>query len=248
VSGVHYPDDAVERELIAYALGELDTTQRDRLERRLAGDPELRSRLSDLNATVLALSQLPGEAWAPEQPPPPPALELGPPSSAPAPRPSARRRRGLRSLRGQLALRPFTTAVAAAALVAVGVLAGVAIRSSSGSAATHVIANSKLVPIDNVDPSARAVFALTSEQTARFEVSGLAPTDGRHVYELWLMDSTSDLISIATFRVNAAGHAELTLTLPTAPSHFRYLDVSLQPLDGTALHSSISVLRGATPA
>jgi len=79
------------------------------------------------------------------------------------------------------------------------------------------------------------------------EVSGLQPTDAGHVYELWLMDSTRDLISVATFRVNAAGAAQITAPLPAPPSHFRYLDVSLQPLDGTALHSSQSVLRGRTP-
>jgi hypothetical protein len=247
VSGLHHPDNAVERELIAYAFDELDAAERERLEQRLAGDPDLRSRLAELRATALALSRLPGEAWEPEEPPPPPALDLGAASSAAAGMPNARRLRGPRSLRGRLVLRPLTAVVAAAALVAVGVLVGVLVRSSSSSTSAHIVASARLTPIGNEDSSARAVFRLASDQTARFEVSGLAPTDSRHVYELWLMDSTSDLISIATFRVNSAGRAQLTLTLPAAPSHFRYLDVSLQPLDGTALHSKISVLRGETP-
>ena len=103
-----------------------------------------------------------------------------------------------------------------------------------------------------MDPSARAVFRLASDETARFEVSGLAPTDGRHVYELWLMDSTSDLISVATFRVNAAGRAQLTLTLPAAPSHFRYLDVSLYhvipgslPASEVVKHKTLTTAEGA---
>jgi anti-sigma factor RsiW len=249
VSGTRYPDDAVERELIAFALGQLDPIETERLERRLASDPHLRSRLAELGATVLTLSQLPGEAWEAEEPPPPPALDPNASQSAPAvvAAPALRRRR-IRRRGGLPLLRPLTTVAAAAALLAVGVLVGVLARSSSSSASAHIIASARLAPIDNVDPSARAVFRLASDETARFEVSGLAPTDGRHVYELWLMDSTSDLISVATFRVNAAGRAQLTLTLPAAPSHFRYLDVSLQPLDGTALHSKTSVLRGPTPA
>jgi hypothetical protein len=60
------------------------------------------------------------------------------------------------------------------------------------------------------------------------------------------MDSTSDLVSIATFRVTAAGRAQLTLPLPTSPSHFRYLDISLQVVHGSAVHSAESVLRGRT--
>ena len=91
-------------------------------------------------------------------------------------------------------------------------------------------------------------FASTQTRPGASPSADCAPTDAGHVYELWLMDSTRDLIAVATFRVSASGHAQVSLPLPTSPSHFRYLDVSLQPLDGTALHSSRSVLRGRTPA
>ena len=248
MSDLHNLDDAVEQELVAYALGELDAVESERLEQRLADDPDLRSRFTELSATALSLSQLPAEAWEPEEPPRPPALNLLTPTSASAATPSTRRRHRLQLLGGWLALRPLATVAAAAALVAVGVLVGVLVRSSSGSTSTHIVASAQLAPIDRVDPSARAVFRLAADRTAQFDVSGLAPTDSRHVYELWLMDSASDLISIATFRVDSAGRAQLALSLPVAPSHFRYLDVSLQPLDGTALHSKISVLRGTAPA
>lgn len=107
--------------------------------------------------------------------------------------------------------------------------------------------SARLVPVDAADPAGRAVFRLASDRrSARLEVNGLAPTDTGHVYELWLMDSPSGLISIATFRVDSAGRAQLTMAVPTDPQHFRHLDVSLQPLDGTARHSSVSVLRGTT--
>jgi anti-sigma-K factor RskA len=250
MSNLRQPDDGVERELVAHALGELDAVERERLERRLADDPDLRSRFADASATVLALSQLPREAWDAGEPPPAPTLEIDPPTSAAAstlPEHAGRRRR-LRWPGGPFTVRPLATVVAATALVAIGVLVGVVVKSTSGSTTARIVAITQLAPIDKVDPSARAVFRLESDQTASFTVSGLAPTDSRHVYELWLMDSTRDLVSIATFRVGSAGHAQLTMTLPVSPSHFHYLDVSLQPLDGTAAQSKISVLRGATPA
>jgi anti-sigma-K factor RskA len=250
MSNLRRPDDGLERELVAHALGELAAVERERLEQRLADDPDLRSRFAEARATVLALSQLPREAWETEEPPPAPALDLDPPTSAAArtlPDHAGRRRRP-RLLGGQVTMRPLATVVAATALVALGVLVGVLVKSSSGSPTAPIVASAHLAPIANVDPSARAVFRLEADQTASFKVSGLAPTDSRHVYELWLMDSTRDLVSIATFRVGSAGRAQLTMTLPVSPSHFRYLDVSLQPLDGTAAQSKISVLRGATPA
>jgi anti-sigma-K factor RskA len=248
MSGPHGHDDAAERELVAYALGDLDPAERERLEQLLARDGDLQARLTELTATTLALSQLPGEAWELEEPPPPPALDPGTRVTASTRVARARHRGILRLGRREFVLRPLTLAVAATTLVALGALIGVVVRSSSGSTRARILASARLAPIDDVDPSARAVFGLTSAQTARFAVSGLAPTDKGHVYELWLMDSTSDLISVATFRVNSAGSAHLTLALPTSPSHFHYLDVSLQPLDGVALHSKTSVLRGATPA
>ncbi len=239
------PDDAIEQELIAYTLGELDAAEKQRVKERLAGDPDLRSRLAELTATADLLSQLPIEAWDTEEPPPPPALDQGKPNSVSAGA-ARRRRRGTLRLPG--VPRPLGWVAAAAALVAVGVLVGALVGSSSGGSSARIVASARLAPIGKVDRSARAVFRLASDRTARFDVSGLVPTDGRHVYELWLMDSTSDLISIATFRVNSSGRAQLALPLPVSPSHFRYLDVSLQPLDGTAVHSRVSVLRGPTPA
>jgi anti-sigma factor RsiW len=47
MSNLRQPDDGVERELVAHALGELDAVERERLERRLADDPDLRSRFAE---------------------------------------------------------------------------------------------------------------------------------------------------------------------------------------------------------
>jgi hypothetical protein len=134
----------------------------------------------------------------------------------------------------------------AVAVLAVGVAIGIAIGSSSSGSSPATVATARLSPIGGADPSARGVFRLAADRTARLAVSGLAPTGSRHVYELWLMNSTSDLISVATFRVSDGGRADITLSLPVSPSHFRYLDISRQPLDGTAVHSDASVLRAPT--
>jgi anti-sigma-K factor RskA len=243
MSSGHQRQDALDPELVAYVLDELDPDARERLERRLEGDRALRARLAELSATVGALTELPAQAWDREEPP-----RLGAPASARIVGAPARVRRPPR-LRLAPAVRrllaPLPAALGIAAL-AIGVLIGVGV-AGSGPAGPAIVATADLLPIDGTRPSASGVFRLASGRIGRLEVSGLQPTDAGHVYELWLMDSTRDLISVATFRVNAAGAAQITAPLPAPPSHFRYLDVSLQPLDGTALHSSQSVLRGRTP-
>lgn len=241
MSGHGRHHEALDPELVAYVLDELDPGARERLDQRLQADRALRVRLAELSATVGALAQLPAQAWDREEPPP-----LRPPvsaGSAPAPALRARPPRLAAAVRRVLAPLPAALAIAA---LGIGVLIGVGV-AGGGPAGPAIVATADLLPIDGTNPSARGVFRLASGRIGRLEVNGLRPTDGRHVYELWLMDSTRDLISVATFRVNAAGDAQITSPLPAAPSHFRYLDVSLQPLDGTALHSSQSVLRGRTP-
>jgi anti-sigma-K factor RskA len=230
-------DEALERELAAYALGELDAGERERIEHRLASEPGLRVQLAELSAALEAMSSLPAEAWDDVEAP---ALV------SPAPKAPPRRTRR-RSWAGSLQLRPAAVALAGAAL-ALGVVIGVGTRPSARPSEPAIVATAQLLPLDGTSAGARGVFRLDADQTGSLAVSGLAPTDAGHVYELWLMDSTRDLIAVATFRVSASGHAQVSLPLPTSPSHFRYLDVSLQPLDGTALHSSRSVLRGRTPA
>jgi anti-sigma-K factor RskA len=232
-------DGALERELAAYALGELDAAQRGRLERMLDDDPQLRARVEILTDAIDAMAELPAEAWDGVPAPP---LE---PVASPAPEP-ARAPAIARPVRRRWLTRPAAVGLALAGLAA-GLVVGVAVAPSGAPRAPATLAEAQLLPIDGTSPAARGVFRLAADQTARLAVSGLAPTDRGHVYELWLMDSTRDLISVATFRVSASGRADVTLPLPAAPSHFRYLDVSLQPLDGTALHSSHSVLRGSTP-
>jgi hypothetical protein len=66
--------------------------------------------------------------------------------------------------------------------------------------------------------------------------SGLAPGD----YQVWLYNSVIDAVSLTK-----VGGTKLTLDLklPSNASHYRYVDVSLEPADGNPNHSGQSVLR-----
>jgi hypothetical protein len=66
-------------------------------------------------------------------------------------------------------------------------------------------------------------------------------------YELWLMTSRTDLVSVTSFRTGASGTALLRLVLPDNPSHYRFLDVSVQRVDSGAAISRDNVLRAAIP-
>jgi hypothetical protein len=85
-----------------------------------------------------------------------------------------------------------------------------------------------------------------SDGELQLSVHGLAATTTGHYYEAWLMTSTQRLISLASFQVAKRGHAQLTVHLPTAPSRYRYIDISLQSVADGAGHSQQSVLRGPT--
>ncbi len=61
-------------------------------------------------------------------------------------------------------------------------------------------------------------------------------------YEAWLLTDTRHLAPIVAFDVDRHGHAALVLRLPQDPHHYRYLDISVQRVGGTA-HSGHSVLR-----
>jgi hypothetical protein len=59
-------------------------------------------------------------------------------------------------------------------------------------------------------------------------------------YQVWLYDSVLDARSLGA----ATGtKIELDLKLPRNATHYRYVDVSLEPKDGNPNHSGRSVLR-----
>jgi anti-sigma-K factor RskA len=77
----------------------------------------------------------------------------------------------------------------------------------------------------------------------RLDVSGLRPTGSRGFYEVWMLRSPRDLVSLGTFKVDANGRADVELPVTVDAKRFPIVDVSVEPVDGNPAHSSISVLR-----
>jgi hypothetical protein len=71
------------------------------------------------------------------------------------------------------------------------------------------------------------------------DVSGL-PNPHGGAYQVWLYDSVIDAVSLVQVR---GTKLTLDLKLPRTASHYRYLDISLEPADGNPNHSGQSVLR-----
>jgi anti-sigma-K factor RskA len=77
-------------------------------------------------------------------------------------------------------------------------------------------------------------------------LADLPASESGEFYELWLLNSPDDLISVGSIQVPASGEVEVTLPVPLPPERYRFLDLSIEPADGNPAHSGQSVLRGAT--
>ena len=76
----------------------------------------------------------------------------------------------------------------------------------------------------------------------------MQPSADGNFYELWLLNSADDLVSLGSFRVPASGEADVTVPLPADPEGFAALDISAEPDDGDPAHSTRSVLRAPLTA
>jgi hypothetical protein len=74
-------------------------------------------------------------------------------------------------------------------------------------------------------------------------VKGLPAAHNGH-YEVWLYNSVVDSRPLGRLRL---GHDRLTVTLPRNARHYRWIDVSFQPV-GAVYHSGESELRASNPA
>jgi anti-sigma-K factor RskA len=184
------------------------------------------------------LERLPREAW--DRPAPPPA-------PWPPDQPWRARGRGF-----SLRLRPLPAALAATALVALGVAAGLLAGGEGGGGEAPPVAGRDaqvaLAPVDGRGSGARGEVSLARAPggSATVTVAGLRPSSGRDFYELWLLGADGRLVSLGSFRVPRSGAAEVRVPLPVDPRRFDFLDVSREPDDGDPAHSKVSVLRGPT--
>ena len=177
------------------------------------------------------LRELPREGWDRPEPPP-------------APWPEEERRRAPRA--GRLVLRPVPAAALSLLLVAVGLGAGLLLGGGDSDPDPDAPVSAELRPVGSADQGASGVARLEPRAggSASVELSGLEPSSGGDFYELWLLGSDGELVSLGSQRVSDAGTASFDVELPVDPRGFRYLDVSREPGDGDPGHSSVSVLRG----
>ena len=220
-----------------YLLGELDGAERMRFEAELARDPALAAEVARLRPVVTRLESLDAAAWDPPAAPALPPLAANVADvAAPAARPAWWRR--------ALVLRPLAATALAVVLLALGVGAGLLLGGGAdddGAAPGRVLALDPVEPLGG-DASGTATIS-TNDGRATVKVRGLKPSERGDFYELWLLNSPNDLVSLGSFHVPASGEVDVTVPLPANPDDFAALDVSVEPPDGNPAHSSRSVLR-----
>ena len=176
------------------------------------------------------LSALDAEAWDPPAPPPLRSL--------PAEPSAARPRRGL-------VVRPGLAVAACGGLLAAGIGAGIAFERAGRQDTTVSSRTQALARVGDAPALAGGTLRITNEETPRIsvDVHGVAPTGSGRFYEVWLMNSADDLVSVGGFRVDDKGVGRFEGSLPVPSSGFKFIDVSLEPADGNPAHSKDSVLQ-----
>ncbi len=191
-----------------------------------------------MRALAQTLEEIPGNAWE---------SELGP-----APRRAMPSRSGAGPVPRRGAWARAVTGAAATAGLAGAFLVGALTHpwtrvspAGGGAGGPHVV----LTPVNAPAGGGRAVaYMLGNGGRMRLRIEHLPPSPPGTYYELWLMTSTTHLVSVSSFRVGADGSGVLNLILPDNPSAYRYLDISVQHVGRGAAISQQSVLRGVIPA
>lgn len=206
-----------------------DPNEVERVAEAARHDRVLGGEVESLRATAERLEALPAEAWDPVEPPP---LQVPDAEVVPL----ARRVRGRRML---------VAAAVVVGLVIGGAGIGLLVSGSDTSESDRTVA---LGPVDDGPEGAAATVRLTRDRAsgAELSVEGIAPNRANQFYELWLLNSVDDLVSLGTFRVPRDGRATVRVPLPVDPNSYQFFDVSLEDDDGNPAHSTVSVLRGPT--
>jgi len=80
---------------------------------------------------------------------------------------------------------------------------------------------------------------------ATVSVSGLKPSGRSDYYEMWLMNSEKDLVSVGGFKVGADGRAKVEVPMPASMDDYDYFDISLESTGDAPGYSGRSVVRSA---
>lgn len=106
------------------------------------------------------------------------------------------------------------------------------------------VATASLKPYDDPAASGTAVIhqASTAQRTVTVTVTGLPQREGAF-YEVWLMDpSNAHLVALGV--LDSSGHGEFAVPPGLDLQSYSAVDVSLQPMNGSPLHSGDSPVRG----
>jgi hypothetical protein len=199
---------------------------------------ELGAELASMRSLIQTLEQLPGQAWSSQ-----PDTARTRSTSAVASRRAGRGHR-LRITPG------VSGALATAALAfAIGALihpfSETTHSRASGPTGTAPVV---LKPHPGTFNGSRAVAYMRGRDQMLLRIRDLPRSAPGTYYELWLMTSTTDLVPVTSFRIRASSKQSLRLLLPDDPSHYKYLDISVQQLGNGGAISKENVLRGSIPA
>jgi hypothetical protein len=132
--------------------------------------------------------------------------------------------------------------VAASLVIGAVVGAGAVAVLRGGAEDASPVETAALDPLGGNQASGTAEVVVGKDGSRALEVTLDAPTPSQGYYEVWLTEpSTTDMFSLGI-----AHSGTQTLQLPADLDLHAYpiVDVSLEPLDGNPLHSSVSVARG----
>ena len=180
-----------------------------------------------------------------------PAVGVAPIDSQPSGGPEAQ----LVSLESKRRQSPMSRLLSLGVAAAVGLILGAGGMWALGRSSSQVqplqavqLASASLAALDIPDTSGTAVLQVKSanQRALTVNVSNL-PLEAGKFYEVWLMDPLDkNLVALGVLGVDGRGAyvvpAGLDLTKYTA------IDVSLQPFNGSPLHSSVSAVRGIMKA
>jgi hypothetical protein len=135
---------------------------------------------------------------------------------------------------------------ALALLVLVGVLLWpIGLVTGGGSDNSSKSAASKSQPAVNKKIQGQAVIA---EQNGKTQILvsaiGLKPSTQKQAYQVWLYNDQKNAKSLGFAAANKQGQLSGGATLPADYRSFKFIDISLEPVDRNAAHSGNSVMRG----
>jgi hypothetical protein len=119
---------------------------------------------------------------------------------------------------------------------------------NSGSQQAASPSTNTQVPTGSKTPAGVAVVALQDgKRQVVVQAANLPVTKQGQAYEVWLYNSPEDAKSLGAQVTDKQGRFQGAGGLPSDYSHYKFVDVSLEPIDNNTAHSGDSVLRGKMP-